>query len=353
MTASYARIPVPRGANWSDIDPGWTLPEPVTAALDRARGALVRSVHRVERDGSQLVALGYHRPGTAQEKLTAVAGSPQLLRELADRAADSLAASGGISLKLEVPAGADALATAAQDAGFRALARPRSAAPLPHDPDQLPLGFVRRIGGWAASELPYFRQTTEFTCGPVAALTAANALGLAPALDRTAEVQFWREATSAPGCDGYGLASALADRGVRADLVVNTTRALQIETEPAPWQRELREFVQAEFRTRAERAGVPIRLADPPVPALLDIAATAAMVVLLIDEKVMHAEPCPHWVVLHGVHQGIGLIEDPWTDDDLGETWVDAHELPVTADALSAMAGWNGYRSALVLVPRS
>ena len=45
-------------------------------------------------------------------------------------------------------------------------------------------------------------------------------------------------------------------RGVRADVSVNTTAALQVETAPAAWQRELREFTQGDFRARAERLGL-------------------------------------------------------------------------------------------------
>lgn len=352
MTAAdYQAITVPSGSGWADGGAPFVLPATVAAALDRARGALVRTVYRLLRDEDALVALGYHRPGTAQEKLTALSGDPGLLAELTDRVAEQLAEAGAVSLKLELPAEAEAWHRAAREAGFVPLRTPL-APTAPGATEAVPAGFVRRLGGWTAAELPYYRQSTDFTCGPVAALTAASGLGLAPRLDRPAEVRFWREATSAPGCDGYGLAAVLAERGVVAELVVNTSEALQVEAEPSAWQRDLRTFLQDEFRARAQHSGVPIRLAEVSIAELFGLVASGRLVVLLIDEELMHAEPCPHWVVLHGVHDGIGLIEDPWTDADLGETWVDAHQLPVTADALAAMAGWNGYRSVLVLPQR-
>jgi hypothetical protein len=347
----FHRVTVPPTSSWAEAGAQIQLTQAQAAALERAQGALVRSVYQFSSHHRQVTALGYHRRGTAQEKLTALSGSPTLFEQFADRVAAELSADGAISLKLELPADAPEWAQAATAAGFEPLAAPLSPAPLPHDPTTIPLGFIRRLGGWTALELAYFRQTTEFTCGPVAALTATAALGLTPALDRASELQFWREATSAPGCDGYGLAAALATRGVLADVSVNTTQALQVEAHPSAWQKELREFTQRDFRSKAEQQGVQFRLAELSVDDVFAQVRAGRLVLLLIDEELMHAEACPHWVVVHGVHDRVALIEDPWTDDELGESWVDAHQLAIPAEALAQMTGWDGYRSALVLTP--
>ncbi len=349
MTAAdYQAIAVPHGSGWDEAGTPFGLPGPLAPALDRARGALVRTVYRLHRDDSELVALGYHRPGTAQEKLTALSGDPALLADLTERVAVQVAGVGAVSLKLELPAGAKTWHRAAGDAGFVPLRTP-VAATAPGATDAVPAGFVRRLGGWSAAELPYYRQSTEFTCGPVAALTAANALGSTELLDRAAELQFWRESTSAPGCDGYGLAAALAARNVRARVVVNTTAALQVESVPAPWQVDLREFTQEEFRAELARLGVEVDIAEPRIADALAEVGRGRLALLLIDEAEMHGEPCPHWVVLHGGLPGVALVEDPWTDADLGESWVDAHQLPVRTDALERMSGWRDYRSIVVL----
>ncbi len=310
MTASvYQAVDVPSGSDWVAVGQPFALPATVTVALERARGALIRTVYRLQRQDATLVALGYHRPGTAQEKLTAVSGDAELLAELADRVGEQLAAAGAVSLKLELPADARAWHRAARDAGLVQLDAPVAAAP-PASPDAIPAGFVRRLGGWSAAELPYYRQSTEFTCGPVAALTAASALGLAPTLDRSAELQFWRESTSAPGCDGYGLATALAARGVRARVVVNTTSALQVESAPAPWQVDLREFTQQGFRAELERLGIEVDIAEPSIGEALAQVERGRLALLLIDEAEMHGEACPHWVVLHGALPRIRLVNN-------------------------------------------
>ena len=348
---SFLAVAVPQGTPWPALDPGLRLPPEVHAALEAARGALIRTVYHLSDGDRWVAAIGYHRPATAQEKLTAISGEPALFGRLSRRVAELAEEAGWISLKVELPAEATDWLAAVREAGFETMRAPASAAPLPAESSRVPLGLVLRLGGWRVPELAYYRQTTDFTCGPVAALTATHGLGLTGALDRATELELWREATSAPGCDPYGLAAALARRDIVPEVVVSTERALQVELEPAEWQRDLREFLQADFRARAEADGVRFQLRDFELDEVFALLHDGRMVLLLIDEQLMHAEACPHWVVVHGVHDSVALVEDPWTDHELGETWVDAHQLAVTAEGLAAMTGWGDppYRSMLVL----
>ncbi|HAM44829.1 MAG TPA: hypothetical protein DCM67_07430 [Propionibacteriaceae bacterium] len=349
MSVTYRSVSVPQGSTWEQVGAPFVLPEGVAAALAAAGGALVRTVYQLTEGDRELIALGYHRAGTAQQKLTELTGAVELFGELAEHAAEELAVEGGISLKVELPADATAWAEAVSAAGFVALAAPVSAAAPPVSADVVPLGFVRRLGDWDVPELPYFRQTTDFTCGPVSALTATNALGLTPALDPASEMELWRRATIVPACDAYGLAIGLADQGVASTVIVNTAEPLQLEEKPEAWRQDLSERTQAEFKARAEELGIPVLNADPGIAELLALVADGAIVLLLIDQLLMHADACAHWVTLHGVVGNIGFIEDPWTDSELGETWVDAHQQPVHAEALAKMSGWGEYRSAVVL----
>lgn len=349
MSVTFHSVSVPQGSTWEQVDAGFELPESLATALAAAGGALVRTVYLVSDGDNELIALGYHRAGTAQQKLTELSGAVELFAALAERVAQELAADGGISLKVELPAGATAWAEAVSGAGFVPLAAPVGAAAPPVSADEVPLGFVRRLGEWEVPELPYFRQTTDFTCGPVSALTATNALGLTPALNPVSEMDLWRQATIVPACDAYGLAIGLAAQGVRATVIVNTAEPLQLDEKPEAWRQDLSERTQAEFKARAEELGIPVLKADPSIDELLTLVADGAIVLLLIDQLLMHAEACAHWVTLHGVVGDIGFIEDPWTDSDLGETWIDAHQQPVHSEALAKMSGWGEYRSAVVL----
>ena len=70
-------------------------------------------------------------------------------------------------------------------------------------------------------KVPYYPQTTDFTCGPACLLMAMGALQPARVLERREELQIWREATTVfmtsghGGCSPQGLALAAWRRGFR------------------------------------------------------------------------------------------------------------------------------------------
>ena len=66
----------------------------------------------------------------------------------------------------------------------------------------------------------------------------------------------------------------------------------------------------------------------------------------------MHDESCPHWITVHGtVGDHMFLAHDPWTDANLGESWIDGADLPLPAATLDRLA-WYGtpsYRGLVLL----
>ena len=74
--------------------------------------------------------------------------------------------------------------------------------------------------------VPYQRQRYEFTCGPAAVMMALRHFDPRVKLDRTLELQLWREATlifmtsGIGGCGPMGLAAAAAARGLVARVVI-------------------------------------------------------------------------------------------------------------------------------------
>ena len=61
-------------------------------------------------------------------------------------------------------------------------------------------------------------------------------------------------------------------------------------------------------------------------------------------------DPTPHWVVASAVRDGVLLIDDPWVETEIGESWVMTHELPMTGDALDGVVRWGrGYRGVILL----
>lgn len=327
------------------------LPAWITARLATPSGVQLRTPYRVGPDDRPLLAFGQHRPLTGQEKLWGFTGdlthTPVLLAEVEGQ----VRADGGVSVKVELTHDDVTLPPLLEAAGYVRLAPPVIAAPFPHDPAAVPQGWVKRLApGPAPRELGYFRQTTNVTCGAASAQMALAALGLAEP-SRDAELRFWRDATYLPGIEPFGLAVGLAGRGAHPRVVADYDGAILLEDATEPWQRELREYVQAGFRRDAAALGVPVERRRFDSAELVDRVTEGRIALVLIDEWPMHDEHCPHWIVVHGRLGDHLLVDDPWTDDTMGETWVDAHELPLHPSDLDRLAQFGDppYRALVTL----
>jgi hypothetical protein len=220
-------------------------------------------------------------------------------------------------------------------------------------------GWVRETSPWLRSELRYYRQTTEFTCGGVSALLGLETTGLTLLGDddhtnRLTELRVWRSATNVPACDPLALTatvSRLRGDGEPLTLYLDTNEPVLLEhlttDDDIDFRRDLQELAANEVQERGDIVN-PHRLAMTELATIIENGSTA---LLLIDLTPMIDDTTPHWVVAHAVRDGMFLIEDPWVETSIGESWVMTHELPVSAADLELMVRWgeNGYRGVIVI----
>lgn len=283
-----------------------------------------------ERGDWVAAALVTARPQTAYLKIVdAVGDVPAAVAAVLSLARDR----GLAQVKWE---GWTASAEAAAAAGFTPL-RP----PLARDTDGPDAGHVRWLGGAAVPEPPYYRQTTHFTCGAVTALVAQAHAGTLPpeALDRPAELTLWRDATNFPACEPVrlGVAVRRAWPGSPVSVLLDTERPVLLDHLP-PDEREWRAVLQRAARTDAARDGVPVDARRLPVEEIRRAVGRREHVLLLVSLAAMQGFDVPHWVLCHGAVPGAVVLEDPWAHAPAGDTWVDAHLLPVPDPALDRMS---------------
>ncbi|MFE6973454.1 peptidase C39 family protein [Streptomyces sp. NPDC057682] len=201
---------------------------------------------------------------------------------------------------------------------------------------------------------PYYGQSTHFTCGAVTALVAQAHAGVLPreALDRRAELTLWRDANNVMACEPVGLGVALrrARPSSRVTVHLDTDRPVLLD-HLAPDDQEWRALLQEVSRAEAERLGVPVDPHHLPLSAVREAIGRRDHVLLLLSLAAMQGFDVPHWVLCHGAVPGALVIEDPWANAATGDTWVDAHLLPVpdaSLDTMSTMAP-GGFRGAVTL----
>ena len=111
--------------------------------------------------------------------------------------------------------------------------------------------------------VPYYQQTTDFTCGPASLMMAMRALDDSAPMDRRTELRLWRESTSIfmtsghGGCGPYGLALAAHDRGFRVELFVKESGPFLVDTVRNPAKKEVMRIVEEDYLDQIAAAGIP------------------------------------------------------------------------------------------------
>lgn len=344
------------------------LPQGQREVWQLPRGLFAPRVLVLERDGEPVAAvLTSSRPHTAYVKVVDVWASEvaqvrALLAEVVERAERD----GAAAVKLEAHPWSGWWSTGdASPLSSLGFERMRDPIVSSAGTDGAVAGYVRWSRPWAHDELVYYGQTTEFTCGAVAALIAVDHLGH-PLLtetggeeNRNVEFLLWRQATNFPACEPVGLGVATietlrqAGSDAEVDIHVSLDGPVLLNTRVPGGDGGFRAMLQAESRLRAEQLGRPVITDWVPIETIAEHLRAGSQVLLLIDDELMMNDAVPHWVVAHSLRDDVVLLQDPWIDAEGGETWVDAHDLPVGLDDVDLMTTYDdpAVRGIIVITP--
>ena len=219
---------------------------------------------------------------------------------------------------------------------------------------------LREAVGHSPGRTPYYRQSTGFTCGPATLGMALSTLRGRPAPDRALEIQIWREATTvhAPngpgGCDPFGLALAAERRGLKTTVVKSHRGPTFTDRGSDESRRDLIRFVQETLQAEAEAVGIETQYRSFDAAFLRAHVEAGGQAILLVDQVHMHAEMCPHWILLTEWKNGRFRAHDPWLDDDQAESTSDVTDLPLPPSTLETIGHYGNpsYQAAILLSAR-
>ncbi|WP_269581517.1 peptidase C39 family protein [Roseibium sp. Sym1] len=194
---------------------------------------------------------------------------------------------------------------------------------------------------------PYYSQTTDFTCGPACALMALSGFDDRITAGPLEELDLWREATTIylasghGGCGPFGLANALARRGLKVEVRLAPDGPLFLASVRNPEKRKILKLVQEGYRAEALRLG--ISRSDQPLEAagLGKAVAAGAFAIVLISGYRMFGQKVPHWVLVHGADERHLIVHDPWLEHERHESPADAANLPIPHAEFDRMARWG------------
>ncbi|MFD2238914.1 peptidase C39 family protein [Aureimonas populi] len=322
----------------------------------------------MEGEGAQAPLAGYaailFRAGTALARLYSIAVAQSARGQGAGRALLKAAENAAferdrIALRLEVREDNEKATALYRSEGYRPIGRY-----LDYYADHMPaLRFEKTLRGEHAVEtgVPYYEQSTDFTCGACCLMMAMARDVPGFVMSPVAEIRLWREATtifmmSGPGgCEPYGLAVAAHEAGLGAEIHVSEAGDLFLEGVRSPEKQVVMGLAQEDFRTRAEAYAIPVFIRPFTIEDIRKAIGEGATAIVLVSGYHMFGKKVPHWILVHGDDGRHLIVHDPWVEDTRGETVADAASLPIPYVAFDRIArfGKIGLRAAVFLKKRA
>lgn len=210
----------------------------------------------------------------------------------------------------------------------------------------------------SVTAVPYYSQTTEFTCGAASLLMGMRALNPERTFSREDEIQLWREATTIfmtsghGGCSPHGLALAAWRRGFDVRLHVSRTGPLFLDGVRREDKKSVMRLVHDAFCRALEESGV--RQSRSRRLDLPQIFSAGGIPVVLISSYRLTRSKAPHWVVVTGCDDDFVYLHDPDLDHSRYRQRLDCQHVPLTHDEFERMSvfGKDKIRAALVIFKR-
>ena len=198
-------------------------------------------------------------------------------------------------------------------------------------------------------DIPWYQQTTNFTCGPSSLMMAMAGLDSSIIPTQELELDIWREATTIfmtsghGGCHPVGLALAADRRGFSATVYVNTKKPLFIGGVRSLKKKEILRLVSRQFSDRAKTAGLKINYLDITQHDIKTYLDKGAMVIVLISTYRLDGRKLPHWVTVTAVDDLCLYVHDPDPDIE-SQNPLDCQHIPIARDDFARMTAFGSER---------
>lgn len=206
--------------------------------------------------------------------------------------------------------------------------------------------------------IPYYEQTTDFTCGPSALMMAMKALDPALVLDRRLELRLWREATTIfmtsghGGCGPMGLALAAYRRGFDVSVFLNSREPFFIDSVRSAEKREVIRLVAADFLDELRETPIPLHYRAITVAELEEAVGTGAVPVVLTSSYRLYKQKFPHYLVVTDIDDRFIYAHDPLVDRDRHKSDTDTMHIPIARTEFERMTRYGRARQQATLLIR-
>ena len=211
----------------------------------------------------------------------------------------------------------------------------------------------------AHQQVVHYSQSTDFTCGPASLMMVMKTLKPDFELNRSLELQLWREATTIfmtsghGGCSPHGLALAAFNRDFSTTLLTNSTDVPFINSVRTEDKKAVVELVHQDFVAAIAETKMTVEVGQVDVATLRTYLDKGALAVVLISSYRLNQSKSPHWVVLASISDMFVYFHDPDIDWEENKSVTDSLYIPVTHEEFNRILGYGQprYQAAIILQP--
>jgi ribosomal protein S18 acetylase RimI-like enzyme len=196
--------------------------------------------------------------------------------------------------------------------------------------------------------IPWYRQTTQFSCGPAALLMAMASLDQSMSPTQEMELDIWREATTIfmtsghGGCHPIGLALAAHTRGFDAQVLLNQRGPLFLDGVRSQHKKEIMAVVDGQFRKRAKEAGIVITHSEAPLKKIETALKSGDAAIVLVSTYRTTGNKSPHWVTATTFDDLCLYVHDPEPAENQSE--LVCRHIPIAREDFEKMSVYGNSR---------
>lgn len=292
--------------------------------------------------------------GTRLARLYSIAIHPQaqgqgLARRLLEHIETATADLGRLFMRLEVASHNSAAIALYEKLGYRAFGEYQDY----YDDHSDAIRMQKRIRYLASQQIfhpmPWYQQTTDFTCGSASLLMAMASQDDRIRMDQQAELDIWRQATTIFMTSGHGgshplgLALAALDYGFDTEVIISTDKPLFIEGVRSEQKKLVMSQVDRSFREKALQRGIKLSICDLSQQQIQQWLNQGYAVIILISTYRLDGRKVPHWVAITAMDDVCLYVHDPSPDEEHQKP-LDCQHIPIAREDFNKMSTFGSER---------